>query len=72
MSEFTEKLRYCSEYHGDHTAEITDDAANLIEHLESELSKMYIAFSHYHENNGVDDFCKKCGLCLTHPVHRRA
>lgn len=26
---------------------------------------------HYHVNNGVDNFCKQCGLYLTHPVHFR-
>ncbi len=29
------------------------------------------ALKHYHVNNGEDDFCKQCGLYLTHPVHIR-
>lgn len=38
---------------------------------EGELEQMTKTFSHMHVNNGIDSFCKECGLYLTHPVHLR-
>lgn len=38
---------------------------------ESEFNKMNEVFSHIHVNNQTDDFCKQCGLYITHPVHKR-
>jgi len=47
------------------------EAYAKIETLEREVAAMTSAFAHMHVNNGTDDFCKQCGLYLTHPVHLR-
>ena len=39
--------------------------------LKDDLEKMIEAFKHYDVSNGINGFCKKCGLYLTHPVHIR-
>ena len=39
---------------------------------ELRFNEMVRIFKHIHINNGVDDFCKECGLYLTHEVHERA
>ena len=45
------------------------EAYERIAKLEQEIAQMTKAFAHLHTNNGLDDFCRQCGLYLTHPVH---
>jgi len=36
-----------------------------------EIDQLRKAFSHYHQSNGKDDACKKCGLDLRNKIHFR-
>ena len=50
---------------------LLDEAAKRIAELERRIIALETRFIHYHENNGVDDICDKCGLDLFDKVHVR-
>lgn len=46
-----------------------DEMLIAIEANKKEIAMLIKAFKHFHENNGIDDSCRECGLDLRNPVH---